>query len=139
MEDYGELILLSPMRHRLSITLLVAVAVLVGGCCSSQPKHNAPAAPLNVDHGLALWFYVSGEVNCPSRQIFGSRITLLKAIACAGGFAPSANKRKVQLTRHDGERRIIDCTRAELDPELDVQVCPGDYIYVPRASKWLFW
>ena len=128
------------MRHLLPIALLVIIAVVGEGCCSSQPQHNAASAPPNMDYGVALLFYVSGEVRMPSRQIFGSRITLLKAIACAGGFAPSANKKKVQLTRHhDGEQRIIDCTSAERHPELDVQIYPGDSIYVPRSSKWLFW
>jgi hypothetical protein len=128
------------MRPRLSITLLVVVTVLGGGGCSTAPKHGAASVPPNVSDDYGMWFYVGGEVNYPSRQIIGSRITLLKAIACAGGFTPSANKKKVQLTRHhDGEQRIIDCTSAERQPELDVQIYPGDSIYVPRSSKWLFW
>src|ERR1035441_5038076 len=126
------------MRHLLPIALLVIIAVVGGGCCSSQPQHNAASAPPNMDYGVALWFYVSGEVRMPSRQIFGSRITLLKAIACAGGFTASANKKKVQLTRYDGQRRIVNCMNISRAEE-DVDIYPGDYIYVPRSSKWFFW
>ncbi len=32
------------------------------------------------------WYYVDGEVKSPNRQIYNSRITVLKAIASAGGF-----------------------------------------------------
>jgi hypothetical protein len=127
------------MLDRLYIALLVAVTVVGGGCCSTVPKHGAASVPPTTGNDYYLFFYVAGEVKYPSRQIFGGRITLLKAIACAGGFAPSANKKKVELTRHDGEQRIINCTSVELDPEVDVQIYPGDHIYVPRSSKWPFW
>lgn len=38
------------------------------------------------------WYYVDGEVKAPNRQIYNSRITLLKAINSAGGFTDFANK-----------------------------------------------
>ena len=104
------------------------------GCGSTVPKDNAAS----VGDDYVLFFYVGGEVRCPSRQIYGSRITLLKAIACAGGFAPSANKKKVQVIGHGGERRIIDCTNTQRLEE-DVEILRGDHIYVPSSSKWLFW
>jgi SLBB domain len=126
------------MRHRLFIALLVVVTVVGGGCCSSVPKHDAASVPPNVGGDYGLFFYVGGEVKYPSRQIMGGRITLLKAIACAGGFAPSANKKKVKLTRHDGEQRIINCTNISRAEE-DVDIYPGDHIYVPHSSKWPFW
>jgi len=122
------------MRHRLSIALLVVVTVVGGGCSSTAPEHGAASVSPNVGDDYGLFFYVGGEVKYPSRQIMGGRITLLKAIACAGGFTLSANKKKIQLTSHDGHRRIIDCTNISRAEE-DVDINPGDYIYVPRA----FW
>ena len=101
------------MPHKLYIALLVIVTVLGGGCCSTVPKRDAASVPPIMGDGWPSFYDVAGEVGCPGRQLIGSRITLLKAIAYAGGFTPSANKKKVQLTRHhDGERRIINCASA---------------------------
>jgi hypothetical protein len=126
------------MRHRLFIALLVVVTVVGGGCCSTAPKHGAAPVPPAPGSDYDLFFYVAGEVKYPSRQIYGGRITLLPAIACAGGFAPSANKKKVQVISHGGERRIIDCTNTQRAEE-DVEILRGDHVFVPRLSKWLFW
>jgi polysaccharide export outer membrane protein len=78
------------------------------------------------------WYYVDGEVKQPSRQIYTSRITVLKAIATAGGFTDFANKKKVRLTRVDGRTQIINCVKALTNPRLDLEVYPGDKINVPR-------
>ena len=79
-----------------------------------------------------LWYYVDGEVKAPNRQIYTSRITVLKAIASAGGFTDFANKKKVKLTRVDGRTQIVNCVKALDNPSLDLEVYPGDKIYVPR-------
>ena len=78
------------------------------------------------------WYYVDGEVRTPNRQIYNSRMTVLKAIASAGGFTDFANKRKVKLTRVDGRTQIINCKKALEKPNLDPEIYPGDKIYVPR-------
>jgi protein involved in polysaccharide export with SLBB domain len=82
-----------------------------------------------------LWYYVDGEVKGPNRQLYTSRITVLKAIASASGFTDFANKKKVKLTRADGRIQIINCPKARDNPILDLEVYPGDKIYVPRR----FW
>jgi protein involved in polysaccharide export with SLBB domain len=81
------------------------------------------------------WYYVNGEVRAPSRQIYNSRMTVLKAIASAGGFTDFAKKTKVQLTRVDGRTLKIDCNKALKNPALDLEIYPGDTIHVPRR----FW
>ncbi len=78
------------------------------------------------------WYYVGGEVRNPNRQIYNSRITLLKTIASAGGFTDFANKKKVKLTRVDGRTQIINALKALDNPALDPEVYPGDTVYVPR-------
>ena len=78
------------------------------------------------------WYYVDGEVRSPTRQIYNSRITVLQAIASSGGFTDFANKKKVKLTRVDGRSQIVNCVKARDNPSLDVEVYPGDKIYVPR-------
>ncbi len=80
----------------------------------------------------AQWYYVDGEVRQPTRQVYTTRITVLKAIASAGGFTDFAKKTKVQLTRLDGRTLKIDCNKALKNPALDLEVYPGDTIHVPR-------
>lgn len=78
------------------------------------------------------FYYVDGEVKLPNRQVYISRTTVLKAIASAGGFTDFANKGHVTLTRVDGRRFIINCKKAIKDPRLDLEVLPGDKVWVPR-------
>jgi polysaccharide export outer membrane protein len=78
------------------------------------------------------WYYVDGEVKSPARQIYYNRITVSKAIASAGGFTDFANRKKVRLTRVDGRTQIVNCVKALTKPSLDLEVYPGDKIYVPR-------
>jgi polysaccharide export outer membrane protein len=79
-----------------------------------------------------LFYYLDGEVKAPNRQIYISRITVLKAIASAGGFTEYAKKKAVKLTRLDGRKITINWYKALEDPSLDLEVYPGDKIYVPR-------
>ena len=81
------------------------------------------------------WYYVDGEVKQPSRQIYTSRITVLKAIASSGGFTDFANKKKVKLARVDGRTLTVNCVKALDNPSLDLEIYPGDKVHVPRR----FW
>jgi polysaccharide biosynthesis/export protein VpsN len=81
------------------------------------------------------WYYVGGEVKNPSRQLYNSRMTVLKAIQSAAWFTDFANKKKVQLTRANGSTYIINCVKALKEPRLDLEVFPGDTITVPR--RWM--
>lgn len=79
-------------------------------------------------------FFVEGEVQRPDRYIYTGEITVLKAIATAGGFSDFAARRRVELIRTTGERLTIDASRARDNPEIDVTVYPGDRISVPRRG-----
>lgn len=79
------------------------------------------------------FYYVGGEVKAPGRQVYISRITVIKAIQSAGDFTDFAKKTAVQLTRMDGTKHIINCKKALKDPQLDLEVFPGDTIRVPRS------
>lgn len=81
---------------------------------------------------MTRWYYVDGEVRQRSRQQYITRITVLKAIASAGGFTDFAKKKKVRLTRADGRTQIVNCEKALVNPTLDPEVYPGDKIHVPR-------
>ena len=78
------------------------------------------------------WYYVDGEVKQASRQNYISRLTVLKAIASAGGFTDFANKKKVKLTRVDGRTQTVNCNKALENPSLDPEIYPGDTVHVPR-------
>jgi polysaccharide export outer membrane protein len=78
------------------------------------------------------FYFVDGEVRLPNRQVYLSRTTVLKAIASAGGFTDFANKGKVTLTRVDGRSVVVNCKKAQKDPRLDLEIFPGDKVWVPR-------
>lgn len=77
-------------------------------------------------------FYVGGEVKQPGRQLYIGETTVTKAIQSAGDFTDFANRNKVWLTRSNGERIKVNCTKALQNPSLDPAVYPGDQIQVPR-------
>jgi polysaccharide export outer membrane protein len=81
------------------------------------------------------FFYVGGQVLKGDRFPYTSPITVTAAIQAAGGFDPYANKKKVRLTRVDGQVIIVNCLEVLKRPELDPPVYPGDKIDVPRR----FW
>jgi len=88
---------------------------------------------VTINYGIATQFYyVDGEVRVPARQTYIDRTTVLKAIASAGGFTDFAKKTAVTLTRVDGRKYTINCKKARVDPKLDLEVYPGDKIWVPR-------
>ena len=80
------------------------------------------------------FYYVRGEVKLPNRQLYISRITVLKAIASANDFTDFARKTAVILTRANGQKIKINCKKAIKNPSLDLEVLPGDDIFVPRRG-----
>ena len=79
-----------------------------------------------------LFYYVDGEVKGPARQTYIERTTVLKAIASAQGFTDFAKKKAVRLSRVDGRKFTINCVKAREDSSLDLEVYPGDRVFVPR-------
>jgi protein involved in polysaccharide export with SLBB domain len=80
------------------------------------------------------FYYVRGEVKQPARQIYISRIRLLQAIASAGDFTDFARKRSVILTHADGRKTTVNCIKASQHDDLNLEILPGDIIYVPRRN-----
>jgi|GEM_PF-818681 len=78
-------------------------------------------------------YFVRGEVRAPGRFPLTPGMTLLKAIAEAGGYTEYANPRKVNLLR--GERSfMLDAREAERGvADMNVSVEDGDVIVVPRS------
>jgi protein involved in polysaccharide export with SLBB domain len=80
-------------------------------------------------------FTVSGEVRSPNRYGYSGQIRVLEAITTAGGFTDYANKRKVKVTRADHRQIIVNCVKAQDDPDLNIEIFPGDTINVP-VTMW---
>ena len=80
------------------------------------------------------FFDVDGQVNARSRQPYLGGITVLGAIAAAGGFTDFAQTKKVQIIRGNNTKVVVNCKKAKDHPQLDLPVYPGDRIYVPR--RW---
>lgn len=76
------------------------------------------------------FYTVQGEVRSPNRYAYSGHMTVLGAIATAGGFTDYANKRNVQVTRADHRQFRVNCNKALADPDLDAEIFPGDKIYV---------
>jgi protein involved in polysaccharide export with SLBB domain len=78
-----------------------------------------------------LIYYVRGEVKQPGREIYVGETTVTKAITSAGDFTDFASHH-VRLIRASGEVIKVNVDKALEDPTLDLQVYPGDQVYVPR-------
>lgn len=71
-------------------------------------------------------FFILGEVKNPASYPYVNGMTIVNAIALAGGYTPRANKDKIVI------RRASDPTGKEQQIEEDGAVLPGDVIRVPE-------
>src|SRR5205085_4651312 len=80
--------------------------------------------------------YVYGSVRAQGPQDIPTdeSYTVSKAVIRAGGFGDFANKRKVKVTRKNGQDHTIDLKRVieEGHSEEDLILQPDDQIYVPQ-------
>ena len=78
------------------------------------------------------FYFVDGEVKLSNKYNYSGEMTVLKAIASAGGFTDFAKRSKVRLTRAGGKTLEVDADAALENPALDLPVYAGDRITVPR-------
>lgn len=67
-------------------------------------------------------FFILGEVKNPASYPCAGGLTVLNAVALAGGFTPRAAKRSIKLRRAGAEKEVED----------DTLILPGDVITVPE-------
>jgi protein involved in polysaccharide export with SLBB domain len=79
-----------------------------------------------------LVYFVRGEVKGPGRLIYVGSITVTKAITSAGDFTDFANRKRVILTRANGQRFKLNCERILDGEDPDPPVFPGDQIEVKK-------
>ncbi len=71
-------------------------------------------------------FYIVGEVNAPGSYPYVNGMTVLNAVAVAGGYTFRARKNRVVIVRGPAE----DQQRLETGPE--AAILPGDVIEIPE-------
>jgi len=71
-------------------------------------------------------FYIFGEVKSPGSYPYASGMTVISAIAVAGGFTYRARKNRIRIVRGSEDNR------AELRVTDDTPIKPGDVIEVPE-------
>lgn len=82
--------------------------------------------------GADQFYYVGGQVKQPGRLLYLGPVTVTGAIKAAGDFTDFAKRSKVKLIRAGGQVVIVNCDKAQINPELDLPVYPGDRIDVPQ-------
>jgi polysaccharide biosynthesis/export protein len=106
------------------------------------PKYNIPVFPgdiINIPGSQSLDIYVFGEVKNPGavRMKMGSdQVTLLRAIAQAGGFTDRARRGKVMITRTENgvEKKIsVDVKDILGGGRKDFPLQAFDVVFVPES------
>jgi polysaccharide biosynthesis/export protein len=125
-----------------TITLILSEQFKAAGLTISQlqndvHKRYVPAyyRQMTVNIVAANRVYtVSGEVKEEGQKGYPGHMTVLEAIANAGGFTDYARKRKVTVTRAGTHKQItVNCVKALDQPELNIEIFPGDTIHVPHT------
>jgi len=78
-------------------------------------------------------YFMEGEVNRPQEYPLNRRITLLQAIAAAGGYTDFADKKDIIITRR-GVNIRANAKDIEKHPEQDIPLEAGDRIKVDRSA-----
>lgn len=81
-------------------------------------------------------FYVQGEVSRPGPYFLERDMTLLKALAAAGGFGQFANRKEVRILRTNAARGkdslVVNIKKIQEGKREDVPIRPDDIVIVPR-------
>jgi polysaccharide biosynthesis/export protein len=95
---------------------------------------NAPVVTVIVQEAVANLVYVIGEVSTQGPQVLTGPITVLQALAQAGGLSPFANQRNIRILRPNGSGvetlsfNYRDAVNGRVPPMF---LQPGDTVMVP--------
>ena len=94
-----------------------------------------PVVTVIVTDAIAAQVYVIGEVSNPGAQVMQGPMTVLQALAQAGGLKEFANKSDIRVLRKSSAGRTTtlnfnykDAIKGEVDP---MPLQPGDTVVVP--------
>jgi polysaccharide export outer membrane protein len=71
-------------------------------------------------------FYIIGEVNKPGEYPYENGLTVLRAVALAGGYTYRANDGKVYV------RRVNDSDETSMPADSKTRIFPGDIVRIPE-------
>jgi len=71
-------------------------------------------------------FYIFGEVKLPGSYPYTNGMTVISAVAVAGGFTYRARKNRIRIVRGSGTSQV------ELEADNDTPILPGDVIEIPE-------
>jgi polysaccharide export outer membrane protein len=96
---------------------------------------TAPVVTVIVAEAMPALVYVMGEVNAPGAQPLTEPITVLQALAVAGGFKDFANTRKIRILRKGANGAVqtipFNYKEAVEGTGRPVLLQPGDTVIVP--------
>ena len=101
-----------------------------------RPFLETPQVTVTVSQAVSARFYVIGEVTTSGAFPLTGRITVLQALALAGGFREFAKRERIVLIREThGERKAIPFNFRDLEAginlEQNIVVEAGDTVIVP--------
>jgi polysaccharide export outer membrane protein len=96
---------------------------------------------ISIPSGLSKEVYIVGEVATPALFAFRERMPMSRTLALAEGFTRNADLSRVHIVRgalSNPELIIVDFNQVLKGRAQDVQLEPGDIVYVPPTtlSKW---
>ena len=105
----------------------------------SKITRYVPDSPLTVEVRQinSLHVYVLGRVNAPGRFVLTSNVTVLQALAIAGGPNAFANRSEIRVLRQEGGKTVrspafdYDDVTAGKHLETNVLLRRGDVVFVP--------
>jgi protein involved in polysaccharide export with SLBB domain len=71
-------------------------------------------------------FYILGEVNAPGSYPFSGGMTVVNAVAVAGGYTHRAREKRIVI------KRTVDGEQVEIPATAETEIMPGDVIEVPE-------
>lgn len=71
-------------------------------------------------------FYIFGEVRSPGSYTYTGGMTVISAVAVAGGFTYRARKNRIRIVRGAGDEQT------EIQATADTPIFPGDVIEIPE-------
>ncbi len=100
-----------------------------------------PQLTVEVKTASPARIYVAGDVVSPGEfTTQGATLTLLQAVARAGGLRTTGDQNHVFIVRHEaGNRPLVlaadyRAAMTGIDPAADVALAPFDVVYVPRSG-----
>jgi len=71
-------------------------------------------------------FYILGEVNAPGSYPYSGGMTVVNAVAIAGGYTHRARVKRITI------KRTVDDDQVEIPATPDMEIMPGDVINIPE-------